>query len=144
VEASGDGMIDDEQAAAVEEKIWNSLDYDTRLAVAGHMIRKVVEIGTEGGSFRHFIYGVLGFSMDAYVPLYMAGGMTITNEFDLQKIEDIKKIAEENKYEKLKSVLGLCDEPDCFKEASTGWPSEDNVYRHTCSAHFKKKNDETE
>ena len=127
-----------------DQKVWDGLDYDTRLAVAGHMIRKVVEIGTEGGSFRHFIYGVLGFDMDAYVPLYMAGGMTITNEFDLQKIEDIKKIVGENKYEKLKPVLGLCDEPDCFEEASSGWPSEDNVYRHTCSAHFKKKNDETE
>lgn len=55
--------------------------YDMKLAVAAWVIDNVAKIGIEGGSFRHLIYGLLGFGTDAYVPLYNAGGMTITNEF---------------------------------------------------------------
>lgn len=35
----------------------------------------------EPGSFRHLIYDRLGFSCGAYSPLYLAGGMTISNAF---------------------------------------------------------------
>lgn len=77
-----------DEDAIQDEKIWDSLDLETRLACAGHVIRKVVENGNEGGSFRYFIYDRLGFGPEAYVPLYLAGGMTITNHFDLNKIKD--------------------------------------------------------
>lgn len=42
------------------------------------------------GSFRFLIYDKLGFDLDAYVPLYHAGGMDITNAiFDSEeKIND--------------------------------------------------------
>lgn len=65
-----------------------SCDYKTRLAVTAWVIENIVKHATEGGSFRYLIYERLGFDMDAYVPLYMAGGMTISNEFDLSPPED--------------------------------------------------------
>lgn len=40
------------------------------------------------GSFRYLIYDRMGFGYDAYVPLYMAGGMTLSNAFfELRKME---------------------------------------------------------
>lgn len=35
----------------------------------------------EPGSFRHLIYSRMGLASDAYAPLYLAGGMNITNAF---------------------------------------------------------------
>lgn len=57
--------------------------YETRLAVAAWVFQAIVDHATEGGTFRYLIYHRLGFGPDAYVPLYQAGGMTISNEFDL-------------------------------------------------------------
>ncbi len=59
--------------------------YETRLAVAAWVFKAIVEHAQEGGSFRYLIYDRLGFGPDAYLPLYEAGGMTISNEFDLKK-----------------------------------------------------------
>lgn len=117
-----------------DEKIWNSLDTNTRIAVASHIIRQVNAIGQDGGSFRYFIYELLGFGPEAYVPLYEAGGMTITNEYDLNLKESIREIAVRENYSEIKEALGLCDEPGCFNVATCGWPS-DPDYRHTCSKH---------
>jgi hypothetical protein len=58
-------------------------DYLTKLAVTAWVFEKIVEHGNDPGSFRYLIYDRMGFGADAYVPLYTAGGMTITNEFDL-------------------------------------------------------------
>ena len=33
----------------------------------------------EGGTFRYLIYGRMGFGPEAYIPLYEAGGMDISN-----------------------------------------------------------------
>ncbi len=57
--------------------------YETRLAITEQVFKAIVAHATEGGSFRYLIYDRLGFEADAYTPLYMAGGMTISNEFDL-------------------------------------------------------------
>ena len=62
--------------------------YETRLAVTAWVFKAVVEHAKEGGSFRYLIYGRLGFDLDAYVPLYDAGGMIISNEFDLSDGEE--------------------------------------------------------
>jgi hypothetical protein len=59
--------------------------YETRLAVAAWVFKAIVDHAQEGGSFRYLIYNRLGFQPDAYLPLYEAGGMTISNEFDLTK-----------------------------------------------------------
>jgi hypothetical protein len=50
-----------------------------KLEHAEEFMREVVAHCIDGGSFRDFIYGRLGFDSDAYVPLYVAGGMEFTN-----------------------------------------------------------------
>lgn len=59
--------------------------YDVRLAVTEWVFRHLVDHATEGGTFRYLIYDRLGFGPDSYFPLYNAGGMTISNEFDLRE-----------------------------------------------------------
>lgn len=59
------------------------LDAEARLWWTAQVFRSIVEHAREGGSFRQLIYGRLGFDVDAYAPLYLAGGMTISNEFIL-------------------------------------------------------------
>jgi hypothetical protein len=63
--------------------------YETRLAIAAWVFRHVVDHAKDGGTFRYLIYDRLGFDSDAYMPLYLAGGMTISNEFDLSKPEPV-------------------------------------------------------
>ena len=129
-----------DEDAARDREVWDGLDYETRLAAACHVIRKVVEVGRDPGSFRHFIYGVLGFQMDAYVPLYAAGAMEITNNFDLNHSENLRKVVEEHKYDSLKEMLDICDEFGCYEQSSCGFPTSDG-YRRTCYKHseFDKK-----
>ena len=74
-----------DEDAIRNEKIWNSLDLESRLAAAAFVIKKIVEHGREGGTFRYLIYNRLGFGPEAYVPLYLAGGMHISNDFNLNK-----------------------------------------------------------
>jgi hypothetical protein len=69
--------------AARYPKLVEDCDYETKLAVAAWVFGHIVDHATEGGSFRYLIYDRLGFGPDAYIPLYNAGGMTISNEFEL-------------------------------------------------------------
>lgn len=117
----------------------DNCDYDTKLAVTAWVIRNIVDHAKEGGSFRYLIYGRLGFDTDAYVPLYDAGGMEITNNFDMDQIPAIIDIVREHRFAPLKNLLNLCDEPDCFKDSSCGFPT-DEGYRRTCYDHSKFKN----
>lgn len=64
-------------------KLVEECPYETRLAVAAWVMEHIVAHAQEGGTFRYLIYERLGFGLDAYVPLYTAGGMTISNEFNL-------------------------------------------------------------
>lgn len=115
-------------------------DPDTKLAVAAWVVSKIVEHGKNPGSFRHLIYGLMGFGLEAYVPMYYAGGMDITNEFDLNIRDDLKKVIREEKIEntRLKKFAGMCDEPYCFETASCG-SSSDSGYRWTCYEHSNFK-----
>ena len=61
--------------------------YETKLAVVAWVFKAIVDHAMEGGTFRYLIYDRLGFNPDAYLPLYDAGGMTISNEFDLSPKE---------------------------------------------------------
>jgi len=119
------------------DEIVAKTDYDTRLAITAWVMKHIVEHATEGGSYRYLIYDRLGFGPDAYVPL-CEDGLTISNEFDLQVRTDAIDIARENGYDKMKPVLGLCDEPDCYDLASCGWPA-DTGYRRTCRQHMTLK-----
>ena len=107
-----------------------------KLAVTQWVFKHLVEHAKEGGSYRYLIYDRLGFGMEAYAPL-CSDGLIISNEFDLTVKERMIETARENNYDKMKPVLGICDEEGCWKEASCGWPSGEN-YRHTCYEHMKK------
>jgi hypothetical protein len=54
-----------------------------RVAVAVKVFQAVLEQARQGGTFRYLIYDRLGFSPDAYLPLYYAGGMHISDGFVL-------------------------------------------------------------
>jgi len=116
------------------DKLVENCDYNTKLAVTAWVFKNVVDHANEGGSFRYLIYNRLGFALDAYVPLCEAGGMEITNEFDLTLKNKIKDIAQTNKIDSLKELLGLCDVSGCFSEATCGFPI-DTLQRKTCSKH---------
>ncbi len=62
--------------------------YETRLAVTAWVFAHICAHAREGGTYRYLIYDRLGFGSDAYVPLYDAGGMEISNEFDLTEPPD--------------------------------------------------------
>lgn len=74
-------------------KLVEECPYETRLAVVAWAMKHIVEHAKEGGSYRYLIYDRLGFGPDAYVPLYMAGGMEISNEFDLTDGEGPKDVS---------------------------------------------------
>ena len=78
------------------EQLLNECDYDTKLAVTAWVMENIVTHAKEGGSFRYLIYTRLGFNTDAYVPLYDAGGMVISNEFDLNTKDELRKVAKDN------------------------------------------------
>lgn len=43
------------------------------------------------GTFRYLIYDRMGFSPEAYAPLYKAGGMAISNAFcELQELRELR------------------------------------------------------
>lgn len=67
---------------------------ETRLAVAAWVFKAIVDHAREGGTFRTLIYGRLGFGPDAYTPLYMAGGMDISNEFTLAPVAQTDRAAD--------------------------------------------------
>lgn len=60
---------------------------ETRIAVAAWVMKNIVDHARDGGTFRYLIYDRLGFGPEAYVPLYLAGGMDISNEFSLSDPE---------------------------------------------------------
>jgi hypothetical protein len=61
----------------------NSIPEGDRIAVAVQVISSLLDNAREGGTFRYLIYDRLGFSPDAYVPLYSAGGMLVADNFIL-------------------------------------------------------------
>ena len=66
--------------------------YETKFAIVAWVFQAIVDHAKEGRSYRYLIYERLGFGPDAYVPLYLAGGMSISNEFDLSGNPDPDKL----------------------------------------------------
>ena len=121
------------------EDILKEVSYVHKLAVTQWVFKHIVEHAKEGGSYRYLIYDRLGFGPEAYAPL-CSDGLTISNEFDLNIMDEIRKVIKEYQYAEykhLKPILNMCDEPDCWEEATCGWPSEDDSYRRTCYEHMK-------
>lgn len=61
------------------DKLVEHCSYEVKLAITAWVFSKVNDHMKEGGSFRYLIYHRMGFDGDAYVPLYCAGGMNISN-----------------------------------------------------------------
>ena len=75
--------------------VWESLTYDQKLAATAYVFGKLCDHARESGSFRSLIYDKLGFGEDAYILLYSAGGMHISNEFKLPKKQiEAKQVVE--------------------------------------------------
>lgn len=74
-------LIDEEAQREAIDACAAAVDEDTRIAIAAGVLSAVRDHAREGGSFRHLIYERMGFSEAAYVPLLLAGGMDISNEF---------------------------------------------------------------
>ena len=51
------------------------------------VLKHVTDHLREGGTFRYLIYDRMGYGHEAYLPLYEAGGMAISNAFcELEKL----------------------------------------------------------
>lgn len=74
------------------EAVIAEVPYETRLAVAAWVFGHVCAHAREGGSYRYLIYERLGFDTDAYVPLYLAGGMDISNEFAMPPVDQSREM----------------------------------------------------
>lgn len=122
------------------DKLVEKCDYETKLAITAWVFKHICDHAEHGGSFRHLIYSRLGFGPDAYIPLYEAGGMTISNEFNMTRMDQIRKAVQKEKIDVLKPVLSLCDESGCFASASCGTPTKER-YRWTCYKHMPKKDE---
>ena len=121
----------------IDELVKNS-DYDTRLAITAWVCKHILDHAKDGGSYRYLIYDRLGFSEDAYGVLQENGALDISNLFNLEKMEDIENHVREHKIESIKSLVGFCDEPECYIEASCGFPTTETPgYRWTCYEHPK-------
>jgi hypothetical protein len=69
-------------------KAWRQIPYRQRLAATEFIFYQLEKNIKKGGvSFRTFIYNYLGFDYGAYMPLFMAGGLDITN-FIIEGSED--------------------------------------------------------
>jgi len=126
------------------DELVSKYDNETKLNIAAWVISKIDEHGEEPGSFRYLIYHRLGFGPEAYVPLYEAGGMNITNELDYAQRQQLSDIIRREKIDnvELKTFALVCDEPGCYEYASCGWPTSDGGYRRTCGQHSNFNRDE--
>ena len=70
---------------------WLAIPYETRLIAAQFIFRELCEHAKRSGTFRYLIYERLGFYLDAYSPLYIAGGLDISNEFRLKPSKYLKE-----------------------------------------------------
>lgn len=80
------GALAQKRLAQQQEELRDVLrnaNYATKLAVAMWIFEAIVDHAVDGGTFRYLIYDRLGFGPDAYAVLHAAGGMMISNEFDL-------------------------------------------------------------
>ena len=109
----------------IQEKV-DATDMETKIALTAWVMKHIVDHARDGGSFRYLIYTRLGLDMSAYVPL-CSDGITISNEFDLNLKDDLVAALKGKDYRKMKDILGLCDQLDCWNSASVWTPQIDGV-----------------
>ena len=120
------------------DKLAESCDNEMKIAVTRWAMKHIVDHAKDGGSYRYLIYDRMGFGPEAYMPL-CADGITISNEFDLELKNNLREVAMAEGYDKIKPLIGLCDEPGCYDYITCGWPTEPGQYRQTCSDHYHGK-----
>jgi hypothetical protein len=69
---------------------------DTKLALCAWFMEKCAEHAREGGSFRSLIYGRMGFGLEAFLPLYLAGGMELAHHFNFVEATAADEIVRTN------------------------------------------------
>jgi len=116
----------------IQEKI-NDVDMETKIALTAWVMKHIVDHARDGGSFRYLIYDRLGLDMSAYVPL-CSDGIVISNEFDLNLKDDLIRAMKSKDFFKMRDILGLCNQPDCWEYASMWTPQVDGVSA-LCSRH---------
>ena len=119
----------------IQEKV-DATDMETKIALVAWVMKHIVDHARDGGSFRYLIYTRLGLDMSAYVPL-CSDGITISNEFDLNLKDDLVAALKGKDYRKMKDILGLCDQLDCWNSASVWTPQIDGVSA-LCHLHSRK------
>lgn len=68
-----EGMMDQIQA------VWNALTYEQKEAATAIVFECIRDAISAQPSFRGLIYDIMGFGLESYTPLYLSGGMDITN-----------------------------------------------------------------
>jgi hypothetical protein len=130
-----------DEANAELDKMADECDPMLKLAVTRWAMKHIVDHAMQGGSYRYLIYQRLGFGPEAYAPL-CDSGMIISNEFDISGMDTIKEVVREHKIDVLKPHLNMCDEPGCYNQVGSGWPTKDGGYRMTCYEHYNSNKDQ--
>lgn len=89
-------------------RIAASVPHETKLALCAWFVEKCVEHAHEGGSFRTLIFKRFGFGMEAWFPLYLAGGMAIAHHFHFPESSE----ADEEVRTTLARIAGGLKEPE--------------------------------
>jgi hypothetical protein len=69
---------------------------ETKLAMCAWFMEKCAEHARQGGSFRSLIYGRMGFGLEAFLPLYLAGGMELAHHFNFVEATAADEIVRTN------------------------------------------------
>ena len=74
--------------------MWDETDPAPKLDLeqACLVVKKVFEHVKEGGSFRHLIYGRLGFGPEAYAPMMAAGALDLSNRCPFPETDKVPTI----------------------------------------------------
>lgn len=113
------------------EKIAAECPFEIKLAVTVWVFHHLLAHLREGGTYRYLIYDRL--ALNDYPSLF--DGLDISNAFsEARSFKEAQAVAKKLRITPMKPVLELCDEPDCFEDATCGWPSPTG-YRKTCRTH---------
>jgi hypothetical protein len=105
---------------------------NNKLEITQWVMKHIVDHAREGGSYRYLIYTRLGFGPEAYEPL-LSDGMEISNEFDLNLKPALIEALKNQNYKKMRDLLDLCDEPECFNTAGAYFNGQ-----KTCHLHYDR------
>lgn len=74
--------MENQEHNADMEAIFKALPYEAQVAATCVVVAALKETAQRGGSFRFFLYQMLGLKQDSYFPVWRSGGQDITNALD--------------------------------------------------------------